>query len=468
MRSRAGGIAPALVALALFAGPAQADPIDQWAIAPGHDCTGPEVEAEPGTQEFEDRDLRNQLCALQRFWDRGAQPLGNTVPTYGQDPYRRPERHDGTRFRFSSPSIEGVPSVEVYRPCAAGTCEGLPEGLETHEPPYPVAIVIHGFTASKELHRMNTQAFAEAGYLAIGVNGTWPNPISAPNSSSYAVANRVVDWVYAGQGEAADADLDRVGMAGHSQGGSVTSEFLGDDRIHAVIFWDSGGAAALTPETITDQPAMLQMAEQGFATPQSYDQLEEPRGGVEEAAAVEAMRDAGLDVFSFTGRATTHVDWNGSGGPGGNRLFEVTSNYYNLAWFDRHLKGKLVLDGSETPAEETAERAHRQTIAQDAYDRLRATHFDDSADVHNISMGLYDPVQALENGDPVFGGNVPYRIEGLPVADRLSFYYRHTCHISVPDYAGGSDGGPGDPVAARADTTLAGDIRTGGCPEVTP
>ena len=117
------------------------------------------------------------------------------MPTYGQDPYRRPERHTGRRFRFSSPALTGVPSVEVYRPCAKGTCSGMPAGLKTYEPPYPVAVVVHGFTASKELHRMNTQAFAEAGYLAIGVNGTWPNPVSAPNSSSAAIVNNVLKWL---------------------------------------------------------------------------------------------------------------------------------------------------------------------------------------------------------------------------------------------------------------------------------
>lgn len=451
----------AIGSMALSMGSASADPIDGWS-ATGIDCTGREVDAQPGTDEFAARDDRNQRCASQRYIDRSFQPLGNTAPTYGQDPYRRPDRNDDIRFRYSTPTIEGVPSVEIYRPCDAGSCATLPSELQRYEPPYPVAIVVHGFTASKELHRMNTQAFAEAGYLAIGVNGIWPNPVSAPNSSSKAVVDEVINWLYAGQGEATDADLDRVGMAGHSQGGGVTSSYQGDPRIHALIVWDGGTTAA--PENLT-QPMMYQTAEGGFATPNPFTDVPNT---VEAAAGYSDLRSRNVDTMAFTGRATVHVDYNGNGGPGGNRLWESASNYYNLAWFDRYLKGKLVLTGNESPAEEAAERADRQDIAQDAYDRLRATTFDDSADVHNISMGLWDPELAIANADPLFGGNVPYKIEGLSIPDRLSFYYRHACFLSVPDYVNGGSGTPDDgvPVAARADTTPDGDMRTSGCPEV--
>lgn len=453
-------LALAAAALALTAAPALAEPLDPWTVT-GIDCTGPEVDAQPGTQAFADRDERNQRCASQRFFDRGPQPLGNTAATYGQDPYRRPERHDGVRFRFSKPVIAGVPSVEVYRPCKTGTCPGLPAGLERHDGPYPVAIVVHGFTASKELHRMNTQAFAEAGYLAIGVNGTHRDPVSAPNSSSKAVVDEVVKWVYAKQGEAAEADTNRVGMAGHSQGGGVTSAYQGDPRIHTLIIWDGGTTATAAN---TAQPMLFQTAEGGFATPTAFDDVP---GTVEAAAGYSALRSRGVDTMAITGRATVHVDYNGNGGPGGNRLWELASNYYNLAWLDRHLKGKLVLTGDETPAEEAAERASRQAVAQDAYDRLRSETFDDSADVHGtISMGLWDPNKAAASLDPLFGGNVPYTIAGRPVKDRLSFYYRNACYLSVPDYVGGADGTPGSAAAARADTTVDGDMRTGGCPEI--
>ena len=456
-------IALVLAALALPVAAAFGAPVDSFQTITGIDCTGPEVDAKPGTDEFRARDERNQRCASQRTYDRSAQPLGNTAATYGQDPYRVPSRSDGKRFRYSTPAIDGVPSVEIYRPCAKGTCSGMPPELKTYEPPYPVAVVVHGFTASKELHRMNTQEFAEAGYLAIGVNGTWPNPVSAPNSSSHEIVDNVLKWLYARKGEAAEADLNRLGMAGHSQGGAVTSSFQGDPRVKAMIIWDGGTTASAQNRT---QPMMYQTAEGGFATPNAFTDFPNT---VEAAAGYSDLRGRNVDTYAITGRAMVHVDFNGSGGPGANRLWESTSNYYNLAWFDRYLKGKLVLTGHETPREAAAERAYRQGIAQDAYNRLLATRFDNSVDIHNISMGLWDPDKAAAAGDPLYGGNVPYKIQGLRTADRLSFYYRHACYVSVPDYVHGGSGEPTDavPAAARADSTVNGDIRTKGCPGVT-
>jgi hypothetical protein len=90
--------------------------------------------------------------------------------------------------------------------------------------------------------------------------------------------------------------------------------------------------------------------------------------------------------------------------------------------------------------------------------------FDDSADIHNISMGFYDPQKHALSGDPLYGGNVPYSIEGLWVTDRLSQEFRSFCSVSVPDYLGGSDGSPGSPVVATADSGADGDIRFTGCP----
>jgi hypothetical protein len=467
------GITAAVVIAAV---PTQADPIDPWLDLTGNDCTGPEDEGlEPGTPEFQARDERNQQCASQRFLDRSFQPLGNTAPTYGQDPYRLPQRHDDVRFRFDLPVIPGVPSAEVYRPCsnAPGDCPNLPAGLERFDPPYPVVVVFHGFVASKELHRMNTQVFAEHGYLAVGVNGTHPSLVDdvpsfyGPNSQRTENGSDVLDWLATSDHPiAADADLDRVGFAGHSQGGGATLSYQGDPRVHALIVWDGGTTAS----EANNQPTMYQTAEQGFATPTAFSDVP---GFIEAGPGFGDLRSRNVDTFAVTGRATTHVDYNGNGGPGGNRLWESASNYYNLAWFDRYLKGKLAFDASGEVITtggraEAQERAHRQEVAEGAYLRLIADTFDDSVDAHNISMGWWDPDQAIESLDPLFGGNVPYRIEGLPIADRLSFYYRHGCYVSVPDYLNGGTGAPDDTVAAaeRADTGPEGDVRTSGCTEI--
>ena len=180
-----------------------------------------------------------------------------------------------------------------------------------------------------------------------------------------------------------------------------------------------------------------------------------------------------MDVFHVNLRATNHIDWNGNGvgSLAGNRLAELVINYYSLAWLDRHLKGKLAFDEDGAvitydDRTEAEERAYRQAEAQDAFDRLTAMQFDDSADRHNISMGWYDPIQHATSADPAYGGNVPYSIEGLWITDRLSQEFRSFCSVSVPDYEGGSDGTPGSAVLVRADSGSEGDVRFTGCPEI--
>jgi len=117
-------------------------------------------------------------------------------------------------------------------------------------------------------------------------------------------------------------------------------------------------------------------------------------------------------------RATAHLDFV-PGEPSGNRYGETVAVYYTIAWLDRYLKG------ADDPA-----------TAQDAYGRLTASVFDDSADRHNLSQGFWDPVKAAESGDPVYGGNVPYIIAEMPVANRLSIYFHSKCNISVPGSSG--------------------------------
>src|SRR5947208_3590867 len=160
-----------------------------------------------GTSVWTDRDQENQFCSTQRYIDRSFQPMGDTAPTYGQDPYRIPNLpgNAGTRFRFDTPAIPGIgtasaglPAAKVYRPCPStgpDQCSNMPPGLQAFDPPYPVVVVFHGFTASMQLHRWTTQVLAEAGYMAIAVNGTWPYPVSAPNSQTAANRSAILDWI---------------------------------------------------------------------------------------------------------------------------------------------------------------------------------------------------------------------------------------------------------------------------------
>lgn len=509
------------VVAALVAAGAAAEPIDFWnTTGPGYECTAdpynpirpdgtrdPHGDPAPGEPAWDARDAEHVACTDQRDHDTRSQPLrGTSAPLYGQDPYRLPERHDGVRFRYDSFTqldIPDVPSTEIYRPCPSdpGICPDLPPGLSRFDPPYPVVVVFHGFIADKSQHRYTSQMLAEAGYMAIAVNGTNSGGTSTPNVQRAQNGDDVLRWL-AGEstdllGQSIDpgvygdeADLDRVAFAGHSQGAGVSLGYQGDPRIHAIIAWDGGDSISdqnctvdpLTGERSPCAPIMYQRTDGGFATPRDdrddypYEDDSATFGGPRDRGRppYEAHVERDMDVFHFTARATVHTDWNGNGsGLTGNRYAELLINYYSLAWLDRHLRGKLVFDAagnvrSDHGRSEAEERAFRQAIAEDAFERLTAHTFDASVDVHNVSMGFWDPDLAVQNLDPVYGGNVPVRIEGLETRDRFSPYYYHYCSVTVPDYVGGGSGEPGDGVPAlrAAATGPEGDMRFVGCPEL--
>jgi dienelactone hydrolase len=482
-----------LLVLPLAAAAVADEPIDTWDTIVGIDCLAdhfnpvredgtkdPQGDPEPGSPEWIQRDNERLQCDNQRDYDRRTQPFVHTTTArYGEDWYRQPFLHDGVRFQFdyfpTGTGPNGVPAMEVYRPCSnePGDCPNLPAGLERFNAPYPVVIVHHGFIAQMTHHRFNAQAFAEAGYLAISVNGTHP-VTGAPNVQRNVNADLVLDWLASdASGDIGqDADLERVATVGHSQGAAAALSYQGDPRVDTIIAWDGGDGIA---ENNTSQPIMYQRTDGAFSAPQNTARTDYPAGrdrGLETYVKHKAL---GMDVFHVTLRATNHIDWNGSGvgSLAGNRFAELVINYYSLAWLDRHLRGKLIFDGDGQVVTydgrtETEERSYRQVVAQDAFDRLVAMQFDDSADIHNISMGFYDPVKHATSGDPLYGGNVPYSIDGLWVTDRLAQEYRSFCSVSVPDYVGGSDGSPGSPVVARADSGADGDIRFTGCRVISP
>jgi dienelactone hydrolase len=470
-----------------FLVPASAEPIDTWPITHGIDCVSdrfnpvrpdgtrdPARDPKPGSAEFIARDDERLQCSRQRDHDRRYHPTANTTSArYGEDWYRQPFTYDDVRFRYdyfpTGTGLGGVPAMEVYRPCAAGTCTGLPEGLAEHTGPYPVVVIHHGFVAQMTHHRYNAQVFAEAGYLAIVVNGTHP-VTGAPNVQRNVNGGLVLDWLAsAASGEIGrDADLSRVGFAGHSQGSQAALSYQGDRRVHTILAWDGGDGIA---KQNTSQPIMYQRTDGAFSAQQNTARSEFPEGRDRGLETYRTHKQRGLDVFHVTFRATNHIDWNGygTGSLAGNRFAELSINYYSLAWLDRHLQGRLVLDGKRRVVPSGGrnrgqERAYRQARAQDAFDRLTAMRFDDSVQKHNISMGFYDPAKHATSGDPLYGGNVPYQHAGMFVTDRFSHDFRSFCSISVPDYVGGSDGRPTSATAARADSGANGDLRLTGCP----
>lgn len=488
--------------------------MDLWGVTHRIDCVGdtfnpirpdgtrdPAGDPLPGTPEWAERDRQRLECDNQRDWDRRYHPHANgNSGRYGEDWYRQPVRFDGVRFRWTylpadasaagqaagvnEPllGIPGVPAAEIYRPCAAGTCSTMPAGLQTFEPPYPVVVIHHGFIAQMTHHRFNAQVYAEAGYMAIVVNGIHPLT-GAPNVQDSANGGEVLNWLASpaagvfGQ----QADLTRVAMAGHSQGAAAALSYQGDPRVDTIVAWDGGDSIAdanCTVDPQTDrlracQPIMYQRTDGAFSAPQNTARTGYPATRDRGLPTYQAHKARGMDVYHLNLRATNHIDWNGNGvgSLAGNRLAEPVINYYTLAWLDRHVKGELVLDGAGNVVTgggrtEAQERAYRQAIASDAFDRLIALKFPAGIDKHNISQGFYDPIKHLTSGDPLWGGNVPYKVEGLWTTDRLAQEFRSLCSISVPDYIGGSNGQPGSATARTADSGANGDMRFTGCPEL--
>ncbi|MBB85760.1 MAG: hypothetical protein CMP06_00430 [Xanthomonadales bacterium] len=411
-----------------------AAPVAGWTQQPGPDpatdpCVLPVPDAEPMTQAWTARDLQNQVCAEARAqevplsWTLGVGV--DEMPSPARDPYRSPTRHDGIRFRFLAGTVanrddEDLPA-EIYRPCSSSTCSDTPTGITVAEPPYPAVLIVHGGGSQKELHRWAAQPLAESGYIAVTFD------VASGNHGSD--AQDMVEWLFSDAFPFADElDRARVGITGHSQGGS-TASLVGqlDDRLKAIVAWDN--LTAVDPMLWADDigvepPAGLPITTPAigigadyYFTPTPYTDRPEPppsngeggrgRGvsGHPKDPGYQELRAADIDTALVILRAGTHLDFTPLMAGAGSRYGEPYALYLTLAWFDRYLKGLT-----------------EPELARDAHRRLLATVFDDSADQHNLGAGYYDP-QA---------GNQPYMIEGLSVCDRMSFYFKSRIALTAP------------------------------------
>ncbi len=373
------------------------------------------------------------FCSTERHADQTLHPVSplplstereGLAPMSLTDAYREPPRHDDKRFRFDPVRIvnrDGAElAAEIYRPCAPGTCGELPAGLRAFSPEYPGIVILHGGSSRKELHWWSSQTLAEAGYMTVAFNGAAGNRANAED---------VLDWLLstprnptsAGQFNPYWHELDRdlIGLAGHSMGGQTASVLGQDDpRVGAIVAWDRGTNIPLPPRLRT--PTLFFVGDYAcqanpICEPEPYPEPPGGEGPGERGKEYDIVRAAGVQAMKIVLRASRHLDWTLSE-PAGNRYAEAVSVYYTLSWFDRYLKGR------RDPA-----------AAREAFRRLTAERFDDYADRHNISQGRYDAVRAAARpGDP-YAGNVPYEIAGLPVRDRMSFYFPSKCFIEAPD-----------------------------------
>ena len=368
------------------------------------DCTGPAPVAEPGTPAWHQREAENAYCATQRNLDTHTNPLyfaaqasrpANRATT-AMDPLREPTLHDGKRFRFDEltfTSAEGkaYPAM-LFRPCDT-SCTDMPPGLVPYEPPYPGVVIMHGGAANQEMYWWAAEGLAEAGYMVLTVN------IARTDQGHYQATKDGLDWLLSGANpHRVELDARRIGLAGHSAGGVAVSRLGQEDpRVDAIASWDRAQSSALPDDLALRTPALFFVADYNcqqvpVCLPRPYDSPPDPLGPGNKDEDFQRLRAARVDTMKVALRAAVHLDFTEWPELNGSRYGAITTLYYTRAWFDRYLKG---------------DRA--------ATKRLTAERFDDSADVHSISTGRFDP-QTL--------ANVPPQIAGQPVVDRLSFHFR--------------------------------------------
>jgi dienelactone hydrolase len=454
VRSQAEGAASATVAR--YAGPAGAPaPID---------CLGPAGDPAAGTQEWKQRDYVNQYCATERLQDEYGSPafgtvfwtqtpgiyanqnlamltdpahphlsLGQLVPGGSTtDPFRTLDRWTAAKrgrvTPISFPADDGAKlNGFVFRPPA------------TVKPPYPGVVITTGsIQGYQQMYFWAAEGLAEAGYMVLtydvqgqGNSDTLPancTPDSCPGvpfQQSYNFFQGTEDalnFFFSSKNPTRrDLDAKRVGIAGHSLGASAVS-VVGqcDPRVRAIVAWDNLATATGTcksqipaglPAGAPAQPTLttpaLGINSEYFFNPSSMSAPPDPQS---KAGAFKQLATAGTDVMQIALRSSTHLEYTYV--PyilPASRLGERVAFHYTLAWLDRYVRGK-----------------------SSAFGRLVADTFDGSADKHSVGAGTYDPQRAAANPTDPAAGNVPYAIEGLPVADRFSIYYASEYSLTSP------------------------------------
>jgi dienelactone hydrolase len=434
--------------------PAAAHAVPSQAI----DCQAPAPDAEPGTQAFDDRDRANMLCATERIDDMegspsfgaafGAETPGKYAdqnvamlmdPTHPHLTLAQFVPGGSTTDPFRTLNRWGASGRGRVEPITFTAADGATLNGHIFRPParvagpYPGVVITTGsIQGYQEMYYWAAEGLAEAGYEVMtydvqgqGNSDTFPamENCTGPDACTGVPFQQAYNF-YQGTEDAlnfffsaknpglADLDTAHVGLAGHSLGASAVSE-IGqcDPRVAAIVAWDNlapatqdcaamaGGMPAGTPAKPTNTVPGLGLNAEYFFNPTPQSGAADPDA---KDSGFRALRDAGTDTMQVALRSSTHLEWTYV--PyilPASRLGERVSMHYTLAWFDRYLRGDKT-----------------------ATDRLTGTTFDASADASSIGAGRFSPDAAAADPTNLEGGNVPYKIAGLKVADRLSFYYR--------------------------------------------
>lgn len=482
--------AAAATALTLTVAPGLFSAAPAGTLPAAADCVGPAGNPAPGTQAWTQRDEVNQYCATQRLADEFSSPAFASVFTE-QTPalyagqtvamFQEPGHPHATLAQVIPGGSTADPFRTLSRWVAAGRGEVAPVSFAASDgaqlngyvftpPPsvpmpaagYPGVVITTGsIQGYQQLYFWAAEGLAEAGYMVLtydvqGQGNSDTLPASCQPSQAQLSQGNVCTGVpyqqnynfFQGTEDALDfffstpsnpypnakylagaspvssvgqqlngynpdyavLDTSEVGIAGHSLGASAVSQ-VGqcDARVKAIVAWDN-----LAPATscATGQPVAVRTPALGinseyFFNPTPMSSAPDPHA---KDAAYKQLSTAGVDTMQVALRSSMHLEY--SYVPyilPASSMGERVAFYYSLAWFDYYLRGD-----------------------PNAFTRLVANQFDSSSDAHAIGAGYYSPQAAAADPTDPAAGNLPYKIAGLPVADRFSFYYESEYSLTAP------------------------------------
>ena len=402
-------------------------------------CFAPTGTLEPGTPEWTARDTHNQYCAEGRNRDQLSSPafgFGNL--TQGAELYAEQavdRATDPTNPRGGITTlVPGAKSADPFRTVKRWTQAGLgrvapvkfvaqngstlrghvwmpPKSVKKPKRGWPGVVITDGSVQGyEELYFWAAQDLASNGYVVMtyDVQGQGDSDLygddcpgecsGVPYQQDYNFfqgARDSLDFFLSEGNPYRDAlNAKRVALAGHSLGASAVST-VGqcDERVKTIVAWDNLRAIDQCDVRV---PALAITNDYAFNPQPNRSQPDFDA----KTAGFKQLVGAGLDSQIVTIRNGTHLAYTAV--PlvlPSNQIGERMASYYTLAWLDWKLKR-----------------------SKDGLKRLTATTFDDSVDRTSIGAGVYDPAKA-DPTDP-YSGNQPYLIEGIPVKDAVSFYYR--------------------------------------------
>jgi len=455
-------VLPLVLLFALSAQTAHAQIVE--APFPNSDCYAPAGNPEPGSQAWIERDTKNMICAglrnrdevaspaygyqhhiefpgihLQDLIERATDPtnprggLTTLVPgSKAADPFRTVNAWTtltgGKVTRVKFPALNGATlRGYVFEP---------PPGIKEPKKGFPGVVITDGSVQGyQQLYFWAAEDLASNGYVAMtydvqgqgegdALGDDCPGECTGvpwqQDYNFYQGAEDSLNFFLSDDNPARDSvNAKRIGLAGHSLGaGAVSQVGQCDARVKAIVAWDNLRAPeACDGATIPEEhqsgetarvPALGISNDYGFW----MQPTNSPPDPLAKQGGFTTLAEAGIDTMEVVLRGATHLEYTYI--PlvlPASRLGERFASHYTVAWFDRYLKQK-----------------HKRK----AFDRLTTTTFGGKADSTSIGAGDFSTDQALAEPTNPAAGNAPYKIEGMEVANALSFYYGSAYSLTDP------------------------------------